>query len=197
MVEYPACFLIAGVEAAMMIRFSLDASDFLAFQLYTASRSPRIRRRRLLNRFLIPLFFIVMILALFHDRMGWPLALYTAIICLLWVFFYPVFSRGYYRNHYRKHIEDYYKNRVGKEAELEIAEDRLISRDASSEGFVLFTEIDSLVELSAQVLVQFKNGTAGIVPKAGVEPYLLKDFITELEQKTGLKVVNEQGWKWK
>ncbi|PKP21738.1 MAG: hypothetical protein CVU05_06065 [Bacteroidetes bacterium HGW-Bacteroidetes-21] len=43
----------------MQIEFIIEDSDFLTFQLFTASESPLVRRKRLRNKILIPVIYTI------------------------------------------------------------------------------------------------------------------------------------------
>src|SRR5688572_6178396 len=96
----------------MTINFYTDENDFLAHQLFVASKSKRIKRKRKRNKIIVPLVYGAFGLwFLFGDRGS--LAIIFFIVGLLWFFIYPLWEKRYYMKHYKAFIEENYKDRLG------------------------------------------------------------------------------------
>ena len=125
-------------------------------------------------------------------------AIFFLITALLWFFFYPVWEKQRYTNHYKKSIRENLYDRIGKRGTIEIDNDTILAKDTGSESRTLTTEIEAIYEISATIFIRIKGGQSFVIPK---------NKITNLDEVTnGLKElasylninyeINEK-WRWK
>lgn len=86
------------------LTYTLDAEDYLAYQLYAASINPTVLARRKKEWVLTTLTF-VLLGVLFYSSNNLFLGLYFWGVALLTVFCFPSYSRWRYKKHYLRHVK--------------------------------------------------------------------------------------------
>ena len=178
----------------MKITYSLTNDDFLTYQLYTISKSELHNRKRYRSRYFIPLLYVAFSLFLYYQKKNLTTSLTFIGIAVLWMLFYPVYSKWSYQNQLKKHISKNYQNRIDTPITLEIVNGKVIAKDPTAESNVDASEIASLIELPKHFLIQLTTNTAFIVPKQAVEnPDLLQQEMIAI----GATYINELDWEWR
>lgn len=148
----------------MTIDYQIDENDFLTHQLFVASKSSRIRKKRQRNKIIFALIYTVFgLLSFLQDKVS--LAIFFFIIGLLWFFLYPLCEMRLYVRHYKSFINEKFKDRQGRIVTLEFANDYIIARDCGSESKVMTTEFEEIYEIPTIILVRLRGGQSLIVPK--------------------------------
>jgi hypothetical protein len=124
----------------MTINYKIDRNDLLLHQLFLASKSERIKKKRQRNKWgvLVVYFFFGSLFLFDHS---FTLGIIFFIIGLLWFFMYPIRERKRYIKHYEDFIEENYKERFDRMVSLEFSNDFIIAKDSGSESKILTTEI--------------------------------------------------------
>src|SRR5690606_27167118 len=117
----------------MNLNYQLTDSDYLEFQLYTASHSEFHKKRRRNLRLIIPVLYILFSLYFYFIYQYLTIVLIFLIIACVWFFVYPLYSRWLYKNHFKKYVKTHYENRIDKPVEIEFNENSILARDFSSE----------------------------------------------------------------
>jgi len=179
-----------------MYKITLDKDDFLRFQLFTASKSKRIKNKRIRGWILTTFSFLCLgfILSENEDKF---LSYYFFIIAVISLFFYPLYNRWRYKKHYAKYIEENYKNRMGVECEISINGEYLNTKDHTGEGKIKLIEIEEINEIAEDLFIKVKSGENLIIPRR-IDSY--DNFIAELKDTTKDSKTewnDELNWKWK
>jgi hypothetical protein len=178
---------------------TLDENDYLTFQLYTASKTPRIRNTRIRSWIVTTVAFLSLAYAFFVSNNGF-LGYYFLIAAVLSLVLYRRYSGWRYKRHYRRHIQDTYKNRFGEECILEITEDAIFTKDKTGETRINTTEIEEINEITDFYFIKTKSGTSLIISKLKTDPAELDRIKSELKALAGNKGVKhnvELDWKWR
>lgn len=101
----------------MKLEYTLNFSDFLEYQLYTSSKSKLHKKNRNKSRIIVPIIYIFLSALVFYFK-GITLAIVFFVFATSWYLFYPLYSKWKYKTHFNKHIQEHYKNRIGKQATL-------------------------------------------------------------------------------
>lgn len=181
----------------MNIQFSIGENDFLAHQLYVASQSDSIRKKRLRSRLLVPLLYLGFGALLLADQKAFPSMLFL-VFAILWYFLYPFWEKQRYVKHYRNFIRENYKDRLGKTASLDFSHTQLHARDNGSESTVQCSEIEEIVEIPSNIFIRLKGGQSIILPKDGITGLdHVIDGLKELAQHLKIRYQVDLNWKWK
>ena len=99
-----------------------------------------------------------------------------------------------YKNHFKKHVEENYKNRINKPVEININENSVNAKDFTSESKISGTELKELIETKNHFFIKLTTDLSLILPKHAIENKAeFKKHITEL----GAEYVDELNWEWK
>ena len=176
----------------------LDENDYLIYHLYTASKTPRIKKARLKDWILTTVTFTGLSFLFFRTNNN--LAGYSFLIAaVLSLLLHPFYIRWRYKQHYRKVIRDTYKNRFGEECTLVINENIIGTKDKTSESTIHTTEIEEINEIKDFYFIKIKTGVSLIISKAKTDPAELesiKNGLKNLVDKKGIKHNMELDWKW-
>ena len=176
---------------------TLDENDFLTFQLYTSSKSPRIKKGRIRSWVLTTVTFLLFAY-LFHSSGNDFLGTYFLIISGLSLALFPLYSRWRYKRHYLRHIQDTYKNRFGEKSELEIDNETIGTKSKTGEIKINKTEIEEINEIKDYYFLKARTGVTLIVSKTKTEDIeKIKNEIKSLVDTRGVKHNIELDWKWK
>ena len=181
----------------MKINYQLTAEDYLKFQLYTASRSKQVKVRRMLTRIVWPLVFIA-IGIYFAVESVWAGAGIMAGIALIWFFVYPMYSRYFYKSHFRKEIKEKYSENLGKELSIEVRSGDLLLTALQGQRVIKYSSITEINDLGSHYLILFDTGTVAVLPIGReVGRNVWDDFIKQLALKSGKSIYDKKDWEWK
>ena len=178
----------------MKLEYKLASTDYLEHQLYLASKSGSVKKKRRINRLVVPVIYIGIALYDFSREGSGVLGFIFLFIAILWFLLYPLYSRKRYKKHYLKHIEEHYKNLLNRDSEIVLNPDYLLLRDNSTESKVSLKEIECLVELKERFLIKLRTGLALIVPKKGI-PDL--EAFRENFKMLDVEFLDETHWEWR
>lgn len=181
----------------MIVGYEINENDFLTFQLFTASKSASIIKKRRRAQIRVPIIYLIfVVLLLLVD--AYVLAGAFAVIAVLWFLFYPRWESRRYLNHYKTFIKEHYKNRSGRNATMEINDDVILTKENGSEGKLLTIELEEIVEIPTVILMRLKGGQAFVLPKDRINNLEeLKSRLKELASYLKIKYSVENEWEWK
>ena len=170
----------------------------MTHQLYIASTSERIRKKRRRNRIIVPLtyFALGLLISFFDDKLD--LLIVFFVIAIIWYIVYPIWERRHYIRHYRGFIKENYKDRIGRIATLEFTNDFILAKDNGSESKVLTTELEEIIEIPTTILLRLKGGQSIILPKEKISSIdILTTKLKELASHLKIRYKLDDNWKWK
>jgi len=175
----------------------LDEKDFLTFQLYNASKTPRIRNTRIRNWILF-VFLMFCLAYLFSDRDDNFLKYYFLSMGVTGVFIYPLYSRWWHRRHYTKFVHDTYNDRIGLDSTLTFTPDTIQCKDRTGEMFIYKSEIEAIDVIPGYYFLKIKGGGTMILPKAKVDKLEeVEHEIRTLLDRGDIKHTIDLKWKWR
>jgi hypothetical protein len=181
----------------MKIEFSLDAEDYLAHQLFVASASSRIRKRRNRNKILIPAMYAIFGIVQFSLGNA-TLSILFIGLGILWFTLYPKWETKRYLKHYSGFINENYKEMFGRNVSLEIKEDEIYITDEGGEGSILLKELASINEISRIIMLRFKGSQTIILPKNKINNLEeVKNKLKDLSIQLNIPYTTDDQWEWK
>lgn len=179
----------------MNIKYKLNFSDFLEYQLYVSSKSELHKKNRNKSRIVVPIIYMILgILTMYIEKI--ELAMIFFAFAILWYLFYPLYSKRRYRKHFEKHIKENYKNRIGKEAVLcfDKNTDVIETSDFGVQTKIKDSEFDKLIELKSHYFLRLKSELSLIIPKRAVsDQEQFKKMFSDID----IEYVDELNWEWK
>ncbi len=179
-----------------MYKITLQKEDFIRHQLFTASKSKRIKTKRIRSWILMTVSFLVLGLVLRENTDGF-LSRYFFGFSIITLFFYPFLQRWQYRKHYAKHIHEHYTNKFGVESELSFENGFIVNIGDNQEGKIKLTEIKEVNEISENLFIKIRTGESVIIPSKLSEYDQLKQQLENLIEPLGVAWNTQLDWKWK
>jgi hypothetical protein len=181
----------------MTLTYQLDQNDFLQHQLFSASKTERIKKKRT-KSWLIVTGSIFLLGFLFYQSANSFLAYYFLAFGVVTLIFYPIYQRQQYRNHYAKFIAENYKNRFGQIANINFSENTIETIDATGESKINLSEIENVTETGAYFYPRLKSGGHLIIPKSKIiDVSQVRTSLKNLCEKLNINFIEDLNWKWK
>jgi hypothetical protein len=152
----------------MILEFELNERDFLAFQLFTASQSKRINRKKVNGWILITLFFIALAAFFYYEQTNF-LALYFGIAAIITGLLYPKYFVWRYKKHYKTYIKENYSYRFGEKVYVEITNLAIYCKDKTGESTINISAVETVDETENHFFVKIKSGGSLIIPKYAIQ----------------------------
>ncbi len=179
------------------LKLKLEEEDHLIYQLYIASKSERIKKKRKSARIRIPIIYLILALIVyFSGQVSFALAL--AVFGSLWFLFYPQFERKRYYKHYKSFVKENFKDRLEKEAIINLGVEEIELIDESGNSKLKVEKIDEISEIENYYFIKLNKAAGLILPKRKIEDLeSVKEWIEKAVEKYQLKKNVELDWKWK
>jgi hypothetical protein len=177
----------------MILEYQITEQDFLDFQLFTASQSTRIKRKKRNGWIFLTLGSLIFSLFFFIDS-NIVLAVYFGVFAVICGLFYPKYFVWRYKKHYRTYLKDNYAKRFGETEVLEIQDDFIISKDKTGEGKINISEIEKVDETDNHFFLKISTGLSLIIPKNGIEN---QDDLRTKFQSLRLILIRSINTNWK
>jgi len=176
----------------MTITYQLTEDDLLLNQLYAASKSASLKKRRQYMRWFFAIVYIGFGLFVLQNG-DWIFGSSVCIVGILWYFLYPLYAKRSHTNHYKKFIRENQSNLIGQETELTIGDDYIFAKDAVSESKINLSAVIKLVELKECIIISMQSSTI-LIPKK-----YIKDMaqLKEIFHLKAVQFVDDSLWKWK
>jgi hypothetical protein len=181
----------------MELEYKLDENDYLQHQLYTATKTERIKKQRKKSWILVSsVFFLI---AFLDIRKEDKFQLYSfTIIGIISVIFYPIYLRNHYKKHYAKFIKETYKNKFGETIVVDFFEDKILIKNSSAESKVEYSAFEEFNEIGEYIFLKLKGGESFVIPKLKIDNLVeLKIELKKIAEKNIIKQNTELDWKWK
>lgn len=178
----------------MKIEYSLSISDFLTYQLYTATKSKNINKNRHNAKLIPPVFFIFIGIYLsYRDNSPIGLVMF-AVLSVLWFVFYPKYQKHKYEKHYKRHIDENYANRIDISTSIEFNTEYVISINKTGESKIKTSELKKLIELKSHFLIELNDKQTLIIPKTAIKE--IERFKTKISD-LNISYEDNTKWDWK
>jgi len=178
----------------MQITYSLQNEDFLVHQLYIASQSERVKKKRTQSTFIPPVVYILIGMYLAYRYQTFvPLALFGGL-GILWYLLYPKYEKMRYRKHYWNFIKDNFQEKVNVAGTIIFESEHVKMFDHATESKTSISEIKYAVNLPNHYLIRFKGSQVLIIPKKEVKSET--EFFQYFTSKN-IEIKDELNWEWK
>jgi hypothetical protein len=181
----------------MTIHFTLRESDLLEYQLFVASQSEIVTKRRMRTRILIPIMYISLaIFGFFTNRI--LISVPFLIGAVLWYFLYPFRDRKRHIKYYHQFIQEHFRERIGNKVELILTMESLETKEIGSESKYALSEVEQIVELKTTILIRLRGNKAFILPKDQItQPNELKANLQQIAEKANVIFDQFPEWEFK
>ena len=181
----------------MTLTYQLDQNDFLQHQLFLASKTERVKKKRTTS-WLTVSGTMFLLGFLFFQSNNPMLGYYFLALGIIALLFYPLYQRHQYKKHYARFIAETYKSRFGQTANLHFSEHAIETSDSSGEAKINLSELEHVTETGDYFYPKLKIAGHLIIPKSKISNvYQFRQELKQLCQRLGINFIEELSWKWK
>ncbi|MBB4037099.1 hypothetical protein GGR21_003014 [Dysgonomonas hofstadii] len=177
------------------LSYTLDKDDYLAFQLFAATKNPLFKRQHRKSRILVFLLFATVGAVFLNFDTG--LACYIFIFAAIVFLIYPFFGRRYSKSYLEKHVEQTFDPDC-RVVSVSIDDRNVNMVDKKSTGSVKLSELVGITEIKDYFFMQVNKASYIIIPKGKIENVdALRNHLLECSKKLNITYSDEMDWKWK
>jgi hypothetical protein len=176
----------------MKIEYKIEEQDFLNFQLFAASKSDRINKKKR-NGWIFLTLGSIMAAMYFYFNLNTAMTIYFGIVTVIFGLFYPKYFKWRYKKHYKAYIKENYSKRFGQIETLEFNKDSIYSKDKIGEGKINLSEIETINETDNHFFIKISTGVSLLIPKREVNNI---DELRNKFEEIGLYIEDATKWKW-
>ena len=177
---------------SMKIKYTLDRQDFVQLQLFNATKSVSIQKKKRRETIYLTLGALLAAAYFFiQDHMA--VTIWFLLVAVVTVFFYPKYFKRKYRKHYEKYIDEHYAKRFGEKVELALTNDAIWSKNHIGEGTIYLSEIDRVNETQHHFFLHTSAGPSIIIPKRELDTL---DQFRAAFAKVNIPVIDDKNWSW-
>ena len=180
----------------MLLHSTLSAEDYVDNLLFFNSINERLIKRRRNDMILSACFAMVpVILAILLEN--WIFTLTFLIIAIVGLYTQPKRKKNTIRRHYRRHVEENFHNRFGKEAIVTIDSKEIYVATPGEEGRIDFDQMETIYEVPYHFFIKLLSGTSLIIPKDRVaDAAAVGAELHAIAAQYNREYVVMNGWKW-
>ena len=181
----------------MTLDYKIELEDYLTYNLYIASKSERIRKKRQKNKIVVPVVYVAGALVFLWFGQLVIVALFF-LFAVLWFLLFPHFERRRYVKHYRGFLEEQYRERAGIAFNLELNREYILAKERGGDGRVLTSEVQDICEIPELFLIRLKGNQSFILPKHNFPD--IERVQRGLKENAALwefRWVAEPDWRWR
>ncbi len=176
--------------------YEIDQNDILNYQLYHASMSKQIKKRRLISRILIPVLYGVIGL-FFIVFSNYGLGIIFIVSGVLWLIFFPIWERKRYINHFKGFLKENYKSMFNDTSTIRFDDDSIFIKGLDSESTFGNNQLERIDEITDYIFVKLKSGQTVVLPKNKISNIdEVRSYLLELTGKLNLSYEANLNWKF-
>ena len=151
----------------MEIRYSLTEEDYLNFNMFHIKNSKTTKRALNMQRFLMPIIFIVLsyVLSKVGNMSFFGLFIALLIVSILWIIFYPRYFYSYVFRNTKKMIKEGKNDGLLGEHLMILSEEGIIDSNSNGETKVTWSGIKTFKEDEHNIYLYNSSVSAYILPK--------------------------------
>jgi len=175
----------------MKFEYTLQEDDYLSFQLYTAQQRPRFYLRQKNGRFFLAMIFATMGIYFGYSK-EWGMVTYFSLLTLVIFLFYPRYFRWRQKMHYLRFVRQHYRSSFNSTETFERIGKGIKLTNATGEGTVPASELESWVETGVHFYVILKSASGLVIPKSQVD----QDAFRQELIACNLPHTEDVNWVW-
>jgi hypothetical protein len=181
----------------MTLTYTLSEEDQIQAQLFIATQSESIRKKRLKTRLFFIIFFFIA--GIFCYLIDMKLLAYSYLfISILSLLLYHPYQRWLYKRHYTKFVKEKLKNQFNNEVKTNFENDFIEMSNQGTYVRINNGEIDQITEIKDYFYLRSKASQYLILPKEQVSDLAsLRAFLTDFSKKLNIEFLSDLNWKWR
>lgn len=181
----------------MILKYIVREEDYLTHQLFVASQSEKIRKKRFRGKLFLSI--VYLLFGAFQLYQGnATMAAVFFILAVSWFFFYPLWEKGYYQKNYHKSIRAHYWEQFDKITTLEITPSFIKASNDGAESLISNNELAVVNEIPTLFLIGVKGGQSLVIPKNEIQNVdAFRGVMKQITTKNNLEYLHHEDWVWK
>lgn len=179
------------------INLKLNKEDHVAYQLFIASQSERLIKKRKQARYRLPIVYMFLALLMFYNEQ----VLYGSLILtfsILWYYYYPMFERNKYLKYYSSFVDENFKSKFDIETILEFTKEEIRTLDDMGSSIIKNEQITQIDETLEHLFITLSPEVGIILPKNKIENIKeLEEWIDQMTIKNQISKNVDLDWVWK
>ncbi|MEM1326725.1 MAG: hypothetical protein AAGI23_12255 [Bacteroidota bacterium] len=181
----------------LQLDYQLIVDDHVEYQLYLASISERIQKKRLRNRIIVSIVYLILAVTLFLVA-SYMTGVLFLIIAVLWYVFYPMRDRKRYRKHYEAFFREDASNGKSSTIHAELTTSSIHLEEENSESTIKTTAIQFIDEIGLYYFIRFAKNKAIILPKSQIHhKAAFKNWVDMVTEQHNIERNTDLNWTWK
>jgi len=181
----------------LSIQYPIDLNDHLNFQLYNASISESILKKRRKSRIRLPIIYLLLSMPIYFVGNN-EFAAFFIIIAVAWYFIYPFYERKIYYKHYKKYVEENAATLVTENSKIEFDDTEIKTYDELGNSSIKIHAISSIEETSEYYFIKIGTQQGLIIPKIKISNLSdLQDWLKQTQMKYHFDWNHNLDWSWK
>lgn len=180
-----------------IIKLKLNKEDLVAFQLFVASNSERLIKKRKQTRMRLPIVYIFLALVMFYNAQV-LFGSFLLAFSILWFYYYPMFESKKYVKHYSSYVNENFKSKLDLETKLEFTDEEIRTYDNMGSSIIKNETITHIDETLVYIFIRLETGMGIILPKSKIKNLdELEKWIDRLSIKYKISKNVNLDWVWK
>ncbi|MCT4639473.1 MAG: YcxB family protein [Bacteroidales bacterium] len=181
----------------MKLEFQLEREDHVTFQLYIASKSERIKKKRKTVKYRVPIVYLVLAAIIFFvGQLG--LSITFVLVGILWYLFYPKYELKKYEKHYRSYVEENFKSDLDPKVVIELTETVINTTEEKGNSSIKVETVKEIDEIGKYFFIKLNPGLGLVLPKSKINDlHKFETWLSSVVEKYGIKRNIDLEWKWK
>lgn len=176
----------------MLYTYKIEKEDLIEFQLYVASKSEILIKKRRNSRALL-VAASTLFAGYFFTSDELIMGIYFSIMVVGFILFYYKYFSWKQKLNYGRFIKANYSSRFGMQETLETFPDKIHVKDNFGEGDVKASELTGIIEIQSHFFINLDSGSSLIIPKSQVNSKEIKQQLSLLNTP----FIEELDWSWK
>ena len=179
----------------MTLEFTLTENDYLEHLLFTASKSPGIRKQ--IRNSVITVTVLFLVVAFLNFITGHVFSMYI-FICMsgLSIYLYPFYIKAIQKRAYKKYLKENFKSRFDENTKLIFDENTIETFDKTGEAKLNLSEIRDIYETGRFFYIRLNYGSNLIIPREKVNELDVRAELHKICERLNVEFITELNWKW-
>lgn len=181
----------------MKLQFQLSEEDFLNFQLFMASQSTAVRKRRAKGKFFMLLIYMALGIWIWSSYGTISGGLFF-LVCLPLYFLYAWMDRRQFVQHFRKYIQTQLQDQLKNPVTLDMESAQIRMSYNQNESVIPMADIQVIHEIPTLVILLLQGGQSIIIPRPALTGSQADPaYFKQLAEAHQLTYNHQPAWKWK
>jgi len=151
----------------MKIEYELNKQDYIDLNIYHAKNSKVTKKALLIQRFLVPVIYLIIpfVLAPVTDIPLWYWFTAFAVVAVLWIAFYPRYSMRFAVRRISKLVDEGNNKDIFGKHSITVDENGIVGETVHGESKISWNGIERIVSEKEHFFIYINSVSAFVIPK--------------------------------